>query len=55
MKLVKETNGRLGVLIKRKLDIKVSTAHKRQNSYDMALDYTGIYMGDHRDLDNFET
>jgi hypothetical protein len=29
MKLVKETNGRLGVLIKRKLDIKISYAHKR--------------------------
>lgn len=54
MKLVKETNGRLGVLIKRKLDIKMSTALKRQNSFDLTLDYTGIYMGDHRDLDNFE-
>ena len=55
MKLVKETNARLGVLIKRKLDIKLQTAHKRQNSFDMALDYIGVYMGDHRDLDNFET
>lgn len=55
LKLVKETNGRLGVLIKRKLDIKLSTAHKRQNSFDLTLDYTGIYLGDHRDLDNYES
>ena len=54
MKLVRETNTRLGVLIKPKLDIKVATAHKRQNSFDMSLDYSGVYMGDHRDLDNFE-
>ena len=54
MKLVKESNGRMGTLIKRKLDIKISTAHKRQNSYDMTLDYTGVYMGDHKDLENYE-
>lgn len=55
MKLVKETNARLGILIKKKLDIKVFAAHKRQNSFDMTLDYTGVYMGDHNDLDNFES
>ena len=55
MKLVRETNKRLGVLIKKKLDVNMAAIHKRQNSFDLALDYTGIYMGDHRDLNNFET
>lgn len=54
MKFVKDTNVRLGVLIKHKLDVKINNAHKRQNSYDMTLDYTGVYMGDYRDLENFE-
>lgn len=55
MKLVNETNKRLSAILKKKLDVSVAAVHKRQNSFDLALDYTGIYMGDHRDLSNYET